>query len=239
MPRVSVIVAVYNQGRYLATCLDSLSAQTLPANQFEVIVIDDGSTDETTEVMERRQGRIRPVHLEQNRGLAAACNTGLGIAEGELVVRVDADDWVSKQALALEVRTFEEAPQASIVLPDYWRVSGSEETRHAQESDNVFTWLAGGCMMRTDRVVAAGGYRSVYWEEYDLYVRMLEMGARVARLPEPLLYYRAHAESMTTRESARLEGWRELLGTWPVEVLRRWGRDPELELAAAGAGSTV
>ena len=236
MPRVSVIVAAYNQGRYLARCLVSLAAQTLPAEEVEVIVVDDGSTDETAAVMEQRRGTIRSVHLGENHGLAAACNTGLMMASGELVVRVDADDWVSEEALELEVRALDASADASIALPDYWRVTGREQIRHAQEPDNVFTWIGWGGMMRTERVKAAGQYRPLYWEEDDLFVRMLEAGARAVRLPEALLYYRAHDQSMTASVQARLDGWRELLDVWPLETLQRWGHDQELELVAAGAG---
>ena len=71
----------------------------------------------------------------------------------------------------------------------------------------------------------------MFWEEYDLYLRMLENGAGTAPFPQPVLYYRSHAESMTARKEKRLEGWTELLHVWSREKLTRWGHHEELDEA--------
>jgi len=89
--KVSSIVCTFNYGRFLGRCLESLLGQTLPKNQFEIIVVDDGSTDETPEVL-RRYERNVSVLGQTNLGLTAASNAGLRAATGEYVIRVDADD---------------------------------------------------------------------------------------------------------------------------------------------------
>ena len=233
MPHLTVVVAVYNQGQYLEQCLNSLLSQSMPRDDYEVIVVDDGSTDETPDIINGYRSDIRTVRFSQNRGLAHACNAGLDHAHGQYVVRVDSDDWVDKDALLGLYRVIEQTG-TDIVLPDYSRVVGSEHRRHSPRPDNVFTWLAGGSLMRKETVMAVGGYRFMFWEEYDLYLRLLVKGARVVRMPQVVLYYRANPESMTAREEARLTGWRELLHTWPAETLRCWGHDDELERVIGG-----
>ncbi len=228
-PRVSVIVAAYNQGRHLEQCIRSLLSQSMPRDEYEIIVVNDGSTDETPAVMAKYRSEVSGVHHESNRGLAQACNTGLDHAQGEYIIRVDSDDWVTENALLSLHQIVSRQRGAEIVLPDYWRIVGEEHLLQSPRRENVFTWLAGGSMMSKEAVMAAGRYRPLFWEEYDLYIRMLEQGARVARLPQALLCYRTHPESMTAHEGARLEGWRELLRIWPQETLHRWGHDEELE----------
>jgi CDP-glycerol glycerophosphotransferase len=97
-PRVSVVVPVYNVAAYLPTCLESLAQQTM--TDLEVIMVDDGSTDESVEIAERftaRDARFRLVR-QANAGLGAARNTGVGHATGEFVAFVDSDDVVPHQA---------------------------------------------------------------------------------------------------------------------------------------------
>ncbi len=206
----------------------------MPAQDYEVIVVDDGSTDETPEILNERETELRALTLPSNRGLPAACNAGLDAARGAYVIRVDSDDWVEQNALLPQQRMLDTKPEIDIVVTDHWRVAGAERTRRSPDLGNVFTWIATGCMMRKALVDEAGGYRPLYWEEYDLYLRMLERGATPARLEGPILSYRAHDASMTARESARLQGWRELLEAWPLETLQRWGRDSEMERVVAG-----
>jgi len=233
-PVVSVVVATHNQGRFLGRCLGSLTSQSLPRQCYEVIVIDDGSTDSTREVLGRHRDRIVAIHLKRHRGLAAACNEGLERAQGQFIVRVDSDDWLDRDALSLELDAFNCQDSADIFLPDYWEVSGKRSVRRRPNPRNVFSWLAAGPMMRRQVVRRAGGYRPFFWEEYDLYLRLLKTGARPRRLPVPLVFYRRHPSSMTADKKARMEGWRELLRVWPPEVLAMYGSHWELSAIVSG-----
>lgn len=90
-PFFSVVIDNYNYGRFLAECLDSVLAQDFPAGEVEVIVVDDGSTDESRAVLKRYAPRVRAV-LQENQGQAAAFNRGLSEAKGEVVCLLDSDD---------------------------------------------------------------------------------------------------------------------------------------------------
>ncbi len=105
MPKVSIIIPAYNVEKYLSTCLESLIAQTY--EDFEAIVIDDGSTDYTPQICEQyifRDGRIKVVRQE-NAGVSVARNKGLELAQGEYITFIDADDWVEKDYLSTIVHT--------------------------------------------------------------------------------------------------------------------------------------
>lgn len=95
MPAVSVIVPVYNTGKYLSKCLDSLIAQTL--SDIEIICINDCSTDNSLEILERyaaKDNRIKIINFTENKGVSVARNTGIDVAEGEYIGFVDSDDFV-------------------------------------------------------------------------------------------------------------------------------------------------
>jgi len=103
----SLVIATFNHGRFLAEALDSAIAQTLKG--VEIVVVDDGSTDDTPAVLARYAGRIRAIR-QPNRGLAAARNTGLATARGTYVSFLDADDVLMPTKLAEQVAVLERAP---------------------------------------------------------------------------------------------------------------------------------
>lgn len=137
--KISVIVPVYNIEPYVSSCLDSLLAQTYP--DFEVIAVDDGSTDDSGKIVEeyaKKDSRIRVIH-EENGGLAHARNTGLAMARGELVACVDGDDTVAPDFLARLEQPFEnEEYDVSVCDLEYHFEDG-----HTEAS-------SGGCFSHTN-----------------------------------------------------------------------------------------
>ena len=101
MPTISVVIALYNKEPYLRACLDSVLAQTLRADEYEVVVVNDGSTDRGADIVAdyAARGQVRPI-TQANAGPSAARNAGLAAATGEFIVFVDADDTVSPSLLA-------------------------------------------------------------------------------------------------------------------------------------------
>ena len=117
-PSVSVIVAVYNQERFIGRCLRSLLDQTMPYNNYEIIVINDGSNDRTQYALELfcdpSDSRVKVITNKKNRGLPAAINQGIKASKAPYVVRVDSDDFVNINFLnflhfCLEVNEFADA----------------------------------------------------------------------------------------------------------------------------------
>ena len=136
-PVVSVIVPVYNAQKSLARCIDSILNQTF--KDFELILLDDGSTDTSGEICDRYaeiDERVRVIHKE-NSGVSDTRNRGLDIAEGKYLQFLDSDDWITPEATGLFVRTAEEN-QCDMVIADFYRVIGERVSQKgAIEEDGL------------------------------------------------------------------------------------------------------
>ncbi len=120
MPKVSVLVAVYNAEKYLRACLDSLLSQSLKA--VEVVCVDDGSTDHSLDILNEyaaRDERMRVASLSRNQGISHARNVALGMSSGEYVCMVDADDWLSADALQQAADVLDAENDVDCVLFDF------------------------------------------------------------------------------------------------------------------------
>lgn len=228
-PLVTVLMATYNQAQYLSAALDSLRAQTLAPGRFEVIVINDGSTDGTAQALEHYQDWARVIQ-RPNRGLIASCNEGLHLAKGRYFARLDSDDLVLPEWLECLVDPLERDPAVSCAHSDRYELQDSERIYVKTDVGNLYQLVACGTVFRTDMLRAIGGYRAFYWEEYDLYLRLRREGGFL-RVPRPLYTYRKHALSMTQSPERRLEGWAELAREWGESTLRTAGTNAEMEQA--------
>jgi glycosyltransferase involved in cell wall biosynthesis len=211
-PRVSVVMAVRNGLPYLEQAVDSILAQTF--TDFEFVIIDDGSTDATPEVLERYRRtdpRVR-VYRQENMGLTASLNRGRARARGEYLARMDSDDIAFRERLERQVEFLDRHPQVALVGSSVMRIDelGREikwsacPTSHAEiiralTEYNCFTHPS--VMLRNDVLAAVGGYREAYrqGQDYDLWLRLAE-GHELANLAEPLLYYRVYAGQVSFRD---------------------------------------
>jgi len=126
-PRVSVIIPAFNLARYLPAAIESALAQDLPADQVEVIVVDDGSTDETPAVLERFSDRIRAIR-QRNCGLVGAVDRGLSAVRGEYVALLDADDEWPRDRLRRHVAVLDTHPTVGLVHGDMEVIDSAGQT---------------------------------------------------------------------------------------------------------------
>jgi glycosyltransferase involved in cell wall biosynthesis len=213
-PKVSIAMSVYNGDAYLRESLDSLQSQTL--NDWELVVIDDGSTDSSGRILDEyavRDPRFRVVHQE-NKGLTRSLNESISLAKGEFIARMDADDACHPERLAKQVQFLQEksdyvAVGCRTTLVDQ---QGQELRRTSQPLDHpsIDTMLIRGVtaiahpslMIRRCALDVVGGYCELYRtaQDLDLLLKLTEQG-RVANLEEPLLRYRWHAENVSVRKA--------------------------------------
>jgi len=202
MLAVSVIVPCYNQGQFLHEALASIEAQTF--RDFEVIVVDDGSTfPETIRIIDRLNSHGTRVVRTQNQGLAEARNSGIRQAEGRYILPLDADDKIAPTYLEKAVGVLEQDPQIGIVYCEA-EFFGARQGRWQLApykfpdiliSNNIF---ASSFFRRSDWE-SNGGYSAEMmfgWEDFDFWLGLIEKGAGVYRIPEVLFYYRQHERSM-------------------------------------------
>ena len=238
--RVSVVVCTYNSADTLGAALDSALCQTLPSKDYEVLLVDDGSTDQTAELAEgyrERHENLRYLRLPVNKGLPAACNHGIEAALGKYLVRLDADDTFHKELLSCCIEPLER-DETDLVCCDRYEVAvpGRACCLVEVQPSNLFSLTACGTMLRTDMMRQVGGYRPVFWEEYDFYLHYLQCSQRQpVRIPRPLYHYSRHPSSMTADTARVRQGWEELKAMWGEQVLRKFGwQEPDHTRGAHG-----
>lgn len=228
MTRVSVVVCSYNSADTLGAALDSALDQSFPSEDYEVLLVDDGSTDQTLQVAEaygERHLNFRYLRFPANEGLVAASNYGLQSARGRYFIRLDADDIFHRDILSCCVEPLDRE-ESDFVYCDRYEVNLENGTRCLVTMDqfNLFELIAIGTMLRTELVRRVGGYRPLFWEEYDLYLRYLQRSQRPpTRVPRALYFYSKHATSMTADKASVREGWEELRKLWGEEALVKFG----------------
>ncbi len=185
-PRLSVIVPVYNGAMHLSRCLDSLRLSN--CSDFEVIVVDDCSTDQSRQIAERSGARC--VRAPHTLGPAGARNLGVAHAQGDIFVFVDADVEVPHDALSLIEKDFADDPQLAAVFGAYddepaWRDFLSQYKNlmhsylHLKSSERAVTFWAGGGAVRREAFVEAGGFDAVRYRHPS--IEDIELGYRLAR----------------------------------------------------------
>jgi len=197
--KVTVVVAVHNCERYIGRCLRSLLDQSFPRREMEVVVVDDGSTDNTRRVLETFGDWIRVVRLEEQQGLPSACNAGIRAALSRYVVRVDADDYVHEDFVRLLYLYLSLNPQYNAVACDYYVVDEREEIvgRKNATTDPI----ACGVMFKKDDLIELGLYDEGFMvhEDRDLRLRFEARYSQVVRVELPLYRYRRHESNMTNQ----------------------------------------
>jgi len=219
-PRISVVMPLRNAARWLRDALDGLYAQTF--TDFEILAIDDGSHDGTRRMLRAERDPRLKILETVGTGIAGALNAGLAAAAGDLIARQDGDDRSHPARFEAQVAALDRSPELSVLATcaDFMDDSGAPLSNQwtgivRSEQDPATTpaqlrallpltccLVHGSVMMRTAVVRGAGGYRRAFApaEDYDLWLRLLSGGHRLAKLPRRLYQYRVHA----TQSSASL-----------------------------------
>lgn len=200
LPQVSVIVPAHNEERFIGRALRSIINQR-NAGIFEVIAVDDASSDRTAYALELFKEEITILRNDVCKGLPASLNRAIRAARGKYIVRLDADDYVTGDYLYLLQRFLEANTYMDAIACDYLVVDDSE---NVLERRNCMEYPIGcGIMFRSDHLIDIGLYDDELrmHEDRDLRVRFLERYA-IARLELPLYRYRRHADNMTNDRSA-------------------------------------
>jgi len=236
-PLVSFLLPAYNAVDTLPEALDSLLNQTV--QDFEIVALDDGSTDDTLAVLRRYEQRDQRVVVitRPNTGLVGALNDALAACRGEFIARMDADDVAMPNRLELQLRCLESDSGLVAVGSAILRVApdggGVGYVHPPRDHETIHHRLLHGdgqaivhptLLCRAEAMHRLGGYdpRYTYGEDIYLFLRLAELG-RLTNLTEVLLHYRLHPSSWTRTKSASM-GWqiRHLVN----EMRERQGMSP-------------
>lgn len=221
---VSVVVPVYNCRPYLASCLESALAQTYPA--LEVIVVDDGSTDGSAELLAAFAGRIRVV-AQRNAGAAAARNLGASHARGSFLAFLDSDDTWDPEKTAAQVALLQRHPRAVATYCDHRTIDAagqltgySEALDAPRSSGRIVEDLLHGVRIKSPTLVMlrrqvfedVGGFDPTlrYAEDHDLFIRLALAGPVLYQV-DTLASYRVHDASLSFAAGADLKAYEGIM----------------------------
>lgn len=221
IPNVSVIVPCYNLGDYVLEAVDSVLVQTY--NDLEIIVVNDGSTDDRTNAVLRNLKRPRTIVLtSENKGLAAARNLAIQHSQGKYICALDADDKLHPQFLEKTIAVLDREPEIAFVST-WLEAFGTESWVWRQERCD-FPALLAECVVltaspvRREALDAVGGYDTRMAdqgeEDWDLWISLVERGFSGVIIPEVLFYYRQRPASMrrtSAKPASRKRSWQYFL----------------------------
>ncbi|MFT4678110.1 MAG: glycosyltransferase involved in cell wall biosynthesis [Flavobacteriales bacterium] len=196
---VSVIVTTFNYASYVERALRSVVDQSLSSDQYEILVINDASTDHTAEILENWEEHIRVFNLKDNIGLAGARNFGIKKARGQYVIFVDADDYVHSDLLKVQKLFLDQNNSIDAVSTDYFVVS--EKGKHLEHVNAEEKPVACGIMFRKDYLYQIGLYDEGFRarEEEDLRIRWISK-YNIHNVIIPLYRYWMHDTNLTKND---------------------------------------
>jgi len=250
--KCSVLLPVYNGGAFLPPAIESILKQDDP--DFELLLIDDCSTDGSAETIRRYAAadkRIRAIYHTTNAGLAGTLNEGLVEARASLVARMDQDDLAMEQRLGRQLEFMNKRPEVAAAGTFVYHMGRSPAydrlIRLPAEHDEIAAKLARenciyhpSVILRRKEILGLGGYRAEFHnaEDYDLWLRAARV-YRLANLPEPLLRYRFSITGMTLGrkwEQALYTRMALLSNRLPGQSLDEVRRQAAIELEREGKG---
>ena len=217
-PKITVYIASHNYGRFLEDAIESVMRQSV--DDWELIIIDDGSTDNTPQVIDcyRSHPKVRTFR-EEGIGLPAVCNLALKESCGDYIIRLDGDDVFNDNILLLLKTYLDRDPNLSIIFPDYYLMDESGEVyaheviRKCWDEDHLMDLPPNGActMIRKHALVEAGGYREDLGAQdgLDLWVKLKD-NHKMDNINLPLFYYRRHGNNLTTQPMRIVNARREI-----------------------------
>jgi glycosyltransferase involved in cell wall biosynthesis len=197
MPKVSIVLPTYNGARHLREALDTCLGQTF--RDFELIVVVDGSVDETKDILATYADSRLVIVLQENQGLPRALNSGFSRARGEYWSWTSDDNAFLPSALQMMVDYLNAHPDAPMVSADFLRIDDAGRTIGYDD----LNWAC--FLYRADVARRVGDYRPEYRlvEDKDFFIRLQHIGGPIARIRQPLYRYREHPRSLTRQEGGK------------------------------------
>mgnify|MGYP000524725647 FL=1 len=192
---ISVVIPVYNQEKYIERCLRSVLNQNIDDDLYDIVVVNDGSTDNSLKILKKYSDKINLINYEKNIGLPGALNKGIQSCKSKYVVRVDSDDYVNNNFLNF-LFSFISFNEVDAVACDYFLVDEDENVIDRKNCDT--DPIGCGIMFQYDHLINLGLYneRFLINEEIEFRNRFIK-NYKIKRLEVPLYRYRQHDTNIT------------------------------------------
>lgn len=212
-PKITVYITSYNYEKYIEKAIQSVLHQTL--QDFELLIFDDGSTDNSREIIKKYENHPKiKVIYQENQGMPKTCNKALGMAQGDYIIRLDADDYFDENILLVLSHILDTKPDVGLVYPDYFEIDENNHLTNfvrrkklGKESKHMDLPAHGACtMIRKKCLDEIGGYSEDIkcQDGYDLWIKFIQK-FEPYNVNVPLFYYRKHSQSSTTHSKKILE----------------------------------
>ncbi|MBW2990339.1 glycosyltransferase [Candidatus Woesearchaeota archaeon] len=214
---ITIIIKTYNYGKFIEKAIKSILNQSLDKKLFEILVVNDGSTDNTSKILEKYKdlGLVEVIKL-RHVGYIEAANTGMKAVKTEYLTFLDADDTLEPDALKEMLGAIQQGDgkkEIGFVYTDYYEKNEKGKVT-VMKMDNVFKTIAGGILFRTDAVKEAGYYdKELIFPEYDLIIKIMKKYKKV-RVDKPLYNYFRHSSSLTANKERVKKGREQLFAKY-------------------------
>ena len=200
MIKVTIIITNHNYSKYLNRSIRSAFVQNYPVEKYEIIVVDDASSDWSKEIIESYGKLIEAIYLDRNAGLAVARNRGIESAKGRYVLFLDADDYLNRDIIYVESMFLDLNPEWDAVACDYCLIDDNEEI--VGRNSCLEIPIACGIMFRKEKLVEIGMYDESFkmHEDKDLQIRFSNK-FNLHHIELPLYRYRQHDSNLSRNET--------------------------------------
>lgn len=212
-PLITIYITNFNYEKFIKIAIDSVLSQSM--QDYELFIIDDGSTDNSKSIIENYRDKEKvSIIYQQNKGLNITNNVAMRSANGKYLMRLDADDFLEKEALEKMSQALEKDEELGLVFPDYYYVdaqgsrTGIEQRHNFEKEVSLYDQPAhGACtMIRLEFLKELGGYNESFTcqDGYDLWIKFITHH-KVSNINIPLFSYRRHGQNLTTNEDKILK----------------------------------
>lgn len=207
-PQISIVIRTYNSEKFIKKAINSVLNQTINQELLDILVVDDGSTDNTKNILDSFKKKIR-IFKRQHNGAMKSLNFGIANAKGKYVIILDADDIFEQTILEKMFDAIQNNKNISFVYCDYYQRNKNREIKKVSLK-NIFNSLAGGIMFEKEIIVKMGGYQEdMVFPEYDLLIKIIKK-YKGKHIQEPLFTYVRHKGSITDNKEIVQKGMAQL-----------------------------
>jgi len=209
-PKISVIIRTHNSSKFVRGALESALNQALSKDFYEILVVDDGSTDNTKEILRGYKDKIRIIEVK-HMGPINALNVGITNVNGKYIILLDSDDTFEYTILKEMYDILEKETDFVFAYGDYFEKKiENGETKIVSLRKNIFNSVAGGIMFTKSILEEVGGYdENLIFPEYDLLIKIMKK-CKGRYIPKPFFTYVRHKESLTANKELVRKGFKQL-----------------------------
>ena len=228
--KITLIICSYNNSKYLKKCLNSVFNQSVSKNNYDVILVDDKSTDNSLEVANffQNEKNFKIIKNNKNLGLVKSCNAAIKATNTNFFVRVDSDDYISKNFVKYFLKKIEK--NYDFVFSNYKIIRKGKTKRNNISKFELSRLISCSVALKTNVVKKMRGYQNFLWEEYDLYTRYLKKNNKVSKINSYLYFYRFHNNNMTKSNNWKFRAWKQFYRKHNKEKINKILKSIKIEI---------